>query len=281
MKKYLFLSIAALVVSALFMPATAILASLVPFGMRPEDAENYANAFSSFEGEDLYYTGLGDDHLDFGGPARSFADLSKSERIFVINLNNQLTTTETVVLFPGYTWYPGATGNNWLKDGVIKTVDSKTLSASGSPKTIAELLGFLMKNPITLHAMRFNSSEAGQVSQQMVYKELSPFKDLQSRVIDLGAYVNENTYKDKMVTVPMDVVISGDVELSIPILANSTCTITLFFGVAANNSQMLKRKYERAKATIQHIGLGNVRRLENAIKLGPKALKNFDGDDEE
>jgi hypothetical protein len=283
MKKYLFLSVAALILSALFMPVSVVaMAALVPFGMNPDDAEELASAFSSFEGESLY-TGYGDDYVDFGGPNGSFADLVNAERIFVVNIKNDLTTTENVILLPGYTWFSSASGNNWLKEGVIKTVDNQTLSASGSPKTITEFLAFIMRNPTTLHAMRFSSSNATQVSQQMILKELSPFKDLQSRVIDLGAYVNENTYKDKMVTVPLhNVVISSDVELSIPIMANSTCTITFFCGAVANASVTLKRKQEKAVSTINHIGLGNVRRLHSSIRIakqnGFKALRSFEGE---
>ncbi len=271
---------------ALFIPTFAAnYAAIMPF-----DLQDFANNnFSSFEG-DSYYTGEEDDFLDFGGPNRSFATESVEKRVFVVNINNQLTTNETVILLPGYTWYPGASGNNWLVDGSIKTVGDKTLTANGSPKTIKELLSFIMHNPTNLNAIRISSSEAAQVQQQMVYRELSPFKDLQSKIIDLGTYTDENTYRDKIVTVPTPGLIAcAEVELSIPILANSTCSITFFFGGVLSAATAMKRKREKAASTFAKVGIQKVQQLHAIKQAMPqvktiptgKLLANFEGEGEE
>lgn len=270
--------------SFLFAPVSAL---AVNAAIMPMDLQDFAeDNFSSFEGESLY-TGEGDQWLDFGGPNNSFATEHMANRVFVVNINNQLNTTENVVLFAGYTWFPGATGNNWLTDGVIKTVDTKTLSASGSPKTIKELLSFIMKNPTNLNAMRISSSDATQIQQQMVYRELSPFKDLQSRIIDLGTYTNENTYRDKIVTVPTpNMIVSSEMDLTIPIMANSTCSITFFFGGVLSQSIALKNKRSKASSTFAKVGIANVQRL-HAVKQAmpglpatPNLLRSsFEGDE--
>lgn len=264
----------------------ALHATMLPVDL--QDLQDFANNnFSSFEGD--YYTGENDEFVDFGGPNESFATEHNAGRVFVINIINQLDTTENVVLFPGYTWFPGATGNNWIIDGVIKTVNGRTLRASGSPKTIKELLSFIMKNPTNLVAMRFSSSDAAQVQQQMIYRELSPFKDLQSKIFDLGTYTNENTYRDKMVTVPTPgVIASGDVELSIPILANSTCSITFFFGAVLSQSVALKNKRSQAASTFAKFGIHNIQRLQhirkhplshNMPKMNILPKSNFEGEE--
>lgn len=285
MKKFsVILFVLAAIGSFFFAPAAVVSASIMPANLQYFANDN----FSSFEGES-YYTGEGDQWLDFGGPNTSFATEHSAGRVFLVNIKNDLTTTENVILFPGYTWYPGATGNNWLLDGAIKTVDTKTLSATGSPKTIKELLSFIMKNPTNLNAIRISSSDATQVQQQMVYKELSPFKDLQSRIIDLGTFTNENTYRDKIVTVPTPgIIASSEVELSIPIIAGSTCSITFFFGGVLSSSVAMKNKRSQAASTFAKVGIGNVQRL-HAVKQAmpglpatPSLLKsNFDGEDDE
>ena len=285
MKKFsVILFVLAAIGSFFFAPAAVVSASIMPANLQDFANDN----FSSFEGES-YYTGEGDQWLDFGGPNTSFATEHSAGRVFLVNIKNDLNTTENVILFPGYTWYPGATGNNWLIDGAIKTVDTKTLSATGSPKTIKELLSFIMKNPTNLNAIRISSSDATQVQQQMVYKELSPFKDLQSRIIDLGTFTNENTYRDKIVTVPTPgIIASNEVELSIPIIAGSTCSITFFFGGVLSASVAMKNKRSQAASTFAKVGIGNVQRL-HAVKQAMPGLpatqsllrSNFDGEDDE
>lgn len=287
MKKLSMFLILSVIGSFFFAPASAVLSNAAIM-MMPSRLQDFANQnFSSFEGES-YYTGEGDEWLDFGGPNQSFASEKSAGRVFVVNITNALSTTETVVFFPGYTWTPGASGNNFLVDGAIKTVGDKSITAAGSPKTIKELLSFIMKNPTNLAGIRISSSDATQIQQQMVYKELSPFKDLQSRIIDLGTFTNEDTYRDKMVTVPTPgIIASSEVELSIPIVANSTCSITFFFGAVLSASIALKNKRDIASSTFARVGIQNVQRL-HAIKQNmhnlpttSKILKsNFEGQPE-
>lgn len=247
--------------------------------VNPEELEQYGNSyFSSFEGEDLY-TGADDDMLDFGGKGRSFASEADAQRIFVVNITSTLNHTQKVRIFPGYTWKPGDVGviddAAILNDGTFFTDASGNLSASGSPKTIKEFLAFIMKNPTNLAGMRIGSTNTAQIQQQLTYRELSPFKDLQSRIIDLGAYTDENTYRDNMVTVPTpDLILSSDMNLDIPILANSTTTITFFCGGVLSQSVALKNKRERAASTINKMGIQTIRRFEKiAPKTNLRALK--------
>lgn len=244
----------------------------------PEELENYAeNYFSSFEGEEnSFYTGEDDDLLDFGGPNRSFATEADAQRIFVVNITSTFNTVKNVRLFPGYTWKPGDVGvidgNAIINDGVFLTDGGMQLSASGSPKTIKEFLSFIMKNPTNLAGFRVKSSDTNQVQQQLIYRELSPFKDLQSRTIDLGSYTDENTQRDGIVTVPTpNTILSSDMTLDIPIMGNSTVTITFFCGAVLSPSVALKNKREKAGKTIAQLGLGTVRQM-NKMGLPAKPI---------
>lgn len=272
--------------SLFFAPmATSMNASISPI-----DLQNFADDnFSSFEGES-YYTGEDDQWLDFGGPNQSFATEQSAGRVFVVNIINEFRENITVKLFPGYTWVPGESGENAdiIIDGIIRSdAEGRRLMSSGSPKTIKELLGFIMKNPTNLNGIRISSTSQIQIQQQLVYKELSPFKDLQSRIIDLGTFTNENTYRDKMVTVPTPgIIASSEIELSLPIIGNSTCTITFFFGGVLSASVALKNKRNMAASTFAKVGIQNIQRLHTIKRTMPNLpstqmlLKsNFEGEE--
>jgi hypothetical protein len=241
----------------------------------PGDLERFAaENFSSFEGDANFYTGEGDDMMDFGGPNRSFANETQTGRIFVINLNNALATNETVVLLPGYTWKPGDSGNNWLVDGAIKTEGQNSLVGTGSPKTIKEFLSFIMKCPTNIAAIRISSNNSTtQIEQQMTKRELSPFKDLESSIIDLGAYTNEQTYRDKMVTVPTPGLVAGpETYLDLPVIASSICTVTFFCGGVISQSSALRKKRDKAASTFSAVGLNNVRQLHAMRQANPTLM---------
>ncbi|MCX6250724.1 MAG: hypothetical protein NTX61_08230 [Bacteroidetes bacterium] len=227
-----------------------------------DDFENYEEyeGFEGFENFDGFegYTGYDDSFVDFGGFNMSFANAGDSGRIFVMTITNSDTTAAHIAyLTPGYFWVPGATVNGVVKTGAFNDTSGVAgLSGSGSPKVIEEFLGFIMHNPVAIHGIKVEGSVTAQVSQQLIIEQLSPFKVLQQGIINLGSYQNENTFRDKIVTVPTPaLIVSNQVRISISIPAGCTTTFTWLAGAILNPSHALAQKMNKAKRTISRVGV--------------------------
>ena len=300
MKKILFFSILALIAifAPHTNGATLAMAPIIGGGLSLRDLENYANGnLSSFDGydgdsyeADQYdnadggsydgyegdfegydaeyegdfegYTGAHDDFMDFGGFNKSFANAGDSGRIFVMTIVNAGAGSLNAYLCPGYTYYPGTTANGVVLDGAFNdTAGAAGLTGSGTPKAVKEFFSFLMYSPVAIGGIKIESSVATQVSQQLIIEHLSPFKTLEQHIINLGSYQNENTFRDKIVTVPTpDLVMSSNTRIILPIVAGSTCTITFLAGAILNPAHALQKKMSKAKATIARVGLPKIKR---------------------
>lgn len=231
--------------------------------------------FSGFEGDYDAYTGEGDDFLDFNGHANSFANEVSTQRVYTMVIANTTANVVTVDLFPGYK----ETDITPVVDGVLSKIDSsyaKTelagVTVSGSPAPIEDFKQFLRLVPSTLNILRVSSTNAQQTQQTLTIEELSPFKKLGTREVYLGSYASENTFKDNMVTVPLpDVIVGPETKISLPILGESTVTLTLFFGATLSTSAGLRNKKKKAVASISAVGVGKV--LKNqAVRKGLPGL---------
>jgi hypothetical protein len=260
-------------------------------GLSVADLEAFAkDELSSFDGEEYdgydevesfeedfegdYYTGENDDFVDFGGFNKSFANAGDSGRIFVVTIANTGTDSRTIYLAPGYTWIPGSTANGHLCDGATKdTAGSNTgLSCSGSPKTITDFYAFINTCPVHIGGIKIEGSVAAQVSQQLKITNLSPFKTLEEKIINLGSYQNENTFRDKIVTVPTpELILSNQVQISLVIPASCTTTVTFLAGGILNPSYALQQKVARASGTIARVGLAPLKRMAK-MKAAPKRI---------
>ena len=91
--------------------------------------------------------------------------------------------------------------------------------------------------------------------------------------------MSENAYRDNLISVPLkDVILGGETELSIDVVANSTMTITFFFGAVISQSSALKRKVNRAIRHISKVGLENARNYPGKfypMRLGDNHTKNY------
>lgn len=229
--------------------------------MTPEELEFEASQnLSSFEGSDNY-DGYGDDHLDFGGTNVSFKDRVSSDRIFTMNVENNHSADTDVVLWPGYTSEGRAAGAVVVTDGLTEIAAGKGIIGSGSPKKIANIQAFVEKNPSLVKGFKVRAkTSADQLEQQMLIRELSPFRDLESRTIPLSAYQDENTQQEKVVTVPEEVYITNQTEVSIKILTLEKVTFTWFFGAVLNDAVALQKKHRKANRNIQ-AGTAGLRRI--------------------
>jgi hypothetical protein len=257
-----------------------------PKGLTVEQLENYANGqlssfagenenfedyeefegYDEFEGFDDYedyedYVGYNDDFVDFGGFNTSFANAGDSGRLFVMTITNtDVAAAHSCYIAPGLLYTPGGNINGVVKDGAFNDVNGAAgLTGAGSPKSIDTFFAFLQHNPIHIMGFKVEGSIAAQVAQIVVVTEQSPFKDLQSKPINLGSYQNENTFRDKIVTVPTkNLILSNQVQMLIPIPAGCTTTITLLVGGILNTSYALQQKGHRAASTIARVGVNKV-----------------------
>lgn len=239
----------------------------------PAELENIAkNAnFSSFNGEavdydgdaayegEALYDGSNDDMLDFGGansPVRSFLQKqANSGRIFTMNIQNSgtLGTDKVIVLNPAYTSEGRAVGAVVVTDGAVQygaLPGDGVITSSGTPKLIQNFLDFVKYNPTQIVGFKVKAQNSSdQLEQAVIIRELSPFKDLESRTIYLSVYQDEDTFRDKVVTVPETLDFSTQSEVTLNLLKDEKVSITLFVGAILNTAVSLRTKYNKAEKT--------------------------------
>jgi hypothetical protein len=223
--------------------------------MTPEQLEELANEnFSSFEGEENFdgYDGFNDDMLDFGGAGRkTFAQSINSSRVFTYNIKNTTSDDVYVVLNPAYHGVstPDAVV---LKQGLTEIAGGLGIVGTGSPKSIDNLIAFIRNNPALLRGFKVKAkNDASSLEQILTVKEFSPFRDLESREIALSVYQDEHTYQEKVVTVPEEIYMSNQTELTILVKGGEELTITWLFDTILNNAAALKQKHQRAKSNVR------------------------------
>ena len=285
--------------------------ALIPiFGgrsMSAQELDSYARNLSNYEGEEegLYsfegedfYTGSDDDLLDFGGPVSGgFALEAQHPRTYVMNITNANLSTETVFLTPGLGWdetnitnvaydpgdpmaippvpisvktsrMPGVPhGNSFL------SVAGNTLSLATSPKEIKWFYSFIKQNPTSCCMLKISSNNStSQIEQQLVIREQSPFRDLETNPIPMSQFITPQDYKDKMVIIPTpNLVLSGQTQIELPIMASSTCTITFFLGGVLNTATAMKYKKGKAQATIAAVG--GIKNIQRAVAVKQRSMQ--------
>lgn len=273
MKKYIFpFLLIALMVATFFTPVALIGLAAFPFasGMNVSDMRAFANQnFSNYDGFEAY-TGDDDDYVDFGGPNKNF--LTSEKRIFVMTIANANASTRTAYIIPGLGYVPGRIASinqdgstkvitvNYPhgipRDAAFPDVDGGAgLSGSGSPKSIELFFTFIKNNPVHCHQIKIQSSaESTQIAQQLEVQAQSPFKTLASEVLNPDQYLDQNSYQEKKVTFPVDLVLSGDLTIKYPIMGSNTVTISFFCDALVNPAMTLTTKVAKAKTTLTSLG---------------------------
>ncbi len=241
----------------------------------PENLENldaYLDTdLSSFEGDaDMLYTGESDDFLNFNG-AQSFANEVEGARIFVVNFDvpDTITAAAKIAVLKGYedgnTALPAISGDKVLvgKDGEGKSLFAKV---SGSPSSVTGFIEYIKNVPANLVGMRVQSNKPEQLQQVMQFVEKSPFSSPESKDFFLGSFINENTYRDNIVTVPTPGIILGpETELLMNLVPGAKVSVTFFVGAVLSTSSALRKKRIKAISHINAVGLNNVRKY-HAVK---------------
>lgn len=232
--------------------------------MTPEEIMQNAAGFSNFSGFAQDYTGYGDEFIDFAGSTTGdFSVLD--ERIFKISITAAASQTGRIYLTPGLLWAPGRLTYTYadnaitavypagyVRDGAFKdTTGTYSFTGAGSPNYIEWFYAYIDRMPMTLHAMRISSGDATQIEQQIIVEPMNPFYTEQTKIFDPSAFNDENTYKDKVVTIPMTgVTIGPDIRIYTNQVANTTSVYTFFLGNALHTRKALEKKTGRAASTL-------------------------------
>lgn len=226
---------------------------------------NFDGDENSYEGysNDDNYDGFDDDMLDFDGVGRSFSNEASAGRIFTFTVTNTTTALAYFYLCGGYKNKAADTDSiantGTLTDGAFKGVDSAGAllgtaglsGSSGSQATLNQFRRFYEANPVHVTAFKIDASEVGLISGMTIdIEELSPFQgSLYRAPIRPSVFVNENTFRDKVATVPMDFDLNDQVVVRVLLpagAANNTVTFTIVCGGILNSATALKTKRQKA-----------------------------------
>jgi hypothetical protein len=192
------------------------------------------------------YDGYGDDLVDFDGVGLSFAQQVSNGRRFTVNVVNALASDEEFIMFPSYV--PSSV--NLMTDGAFLSIAGNALNANGKPKTIKNLQNFLFYNPGICLGLKITSTQAVQLEKEMTITPKHPYGDLENRTIFFADWQNENTFRDKVVTINEQFHVDNQHEIKTTIVANSTLTMTFYFGAILNTAKSLAKKNLKASNTI-------------------------------
>lgn len=231
-----------------------------------EDYDEYEMEDANFEDFENYddYVGAGDEFLDFGGNGITFAAHNQGFRTSSISISVTANNSKVTQLQLFGDLLVGAvdTDKPLIKQGTVasetvSSVDTPTITASGSPKSINQLLAWLQLQPTVLQGMQIATSQTSILSSIIERYETSPFRDMQTDPINLSVYRNEYQYQTGLLTIPNINQVIGNQNywyITIPTGTAFTMTINLYWGVSLNNSTALQNKMQRAMGNITRMG---------------------------
>ena len=216
-----------------------------------QELERQASALSNYSGDDLGYTGYGDDFLEYNGNDQSsFLDAIHKGKSFIFSITNANAATRTALFCPGLNG--AATG--LIADGAFNDVGGNAgLSATGSPGSINALNLFIRMYPTLVVGFKVTSSNLAQLEQPVTIQRESPFVIEQSRNIIPGMYASESNPNGQLITVGEGFQMDYETRISYPILGGTTVNFALVFGPSLKVSKALTSKANKAAATKQAI----------------------------
>lgn len=206
------------------------------------DGEGYEGGFPmNYEGPDSY-EGL----ENYAGINNIFAGEIDKRTIYVVSIVNVAVATRTFNLIPGpRDGAAGAFPAGTMATGAFNdTGGNAGLSGAGQPQSIEQFLYFIQNNPLKIYGFKIDSDVTAQLAQAVTIRGYSPFKSdpIHTDVVFPSTFTDENVYKDKTVTVKRAIDGNSQTRVSIPVVASSTLTLTLFIGPIYNNAKTLNKK---------------------------------------
>jgi len=216
------------------------------------DLEREANSnlsnFSGGGGAMSGYTGMGDEFLNFSGNYGSFADPIDQGKLYSIILTNANSATRTALLCPGLLYETAA---GLIVDGAFNdTQGGAGLSATGTPQAIAYFNSYIRYFPTIVAAFKVSSSNVTQFEMSITIQKQSPFKQYDTRIINIAAEANEQNPNTNLISVDQSFYMDNQTLISYPVLGSTTVSLGLFFGVSLNIAHALYQKTEKAASTL-------------------------------
>ncbi len=211
--------------------------------------------FEDFDDADDYI-GDGDEFLDFGGMALTFAAHNQGFRTASITITATSSNTAKKIQLFGDLLVGGVDPNiPMVKEGNMD--GNGYLRGAGSPKSINQLLAWLQQQPSVLQGMQLATSETTILSSIIERYETSPFRDMATDPINLSVFRNEYQYQTTLLTIPNINQVIGNQNywyINIPDGKAFTLVINLYFGASLNTSTALQNKLQRAQSNILRLG---------------------------
>lgn len=212
----------------------------------------YENA-GGYEG----YTGEGDDFLEFAGAGGFLTEVEMAEaNIFEVSITNLIASAKSLYLtyWDRYGLTIGTNGPS--QDGNMRTdtaapgfkatdgVESFLAQSLTPNVSIEDFIAWVQQNPTRLIGMKIEATtSATQLSQPLVMKKFSPFRQLAETVIRPSTKQNENTFRDKIATIPTPgTQLDGQTQTLYTLNASETVVITFFMGATLNTAKALDNK---------------------------------------
>lgn len=213
------------------------------------------DGYDDFDGDDstLDFIGKGFASNNRAGIHASFANEIAEGRHYRMRITNANATTQQIILCPSYInlLFGTPLPNGVIKEGAFLSVAGLNLTGAGDPTPISNFLNFIHIVPTRCIGFKVTSTDALQIEESFKIKQMSPFRGLEDRSIVLANYQDENTFRDKVVTVSENFQFDDQTEIRMNIVGNSTMTLTFYCGAMLNNSRGLFQKAQKAQSYIQ------------------------------
>lgn len=217
----------------------------IPVNSKDINAALAANA----DGTQESYVGLGDDMLDFGH-AQSFIDEGDSMKQMSIKLVNA-TASDQKIQFSNL--LANLSNHNVVKEGVIASTGFgetlKEFTGAGDPCSIDKLIAYLKYVPMRVRQIKIDVSAEAQLTNPLKLVKSNLFSNDDTRQIVPSNYQDQKTTNTKTVTVDVDFILGVRHTLAYTVAAETTVTMTFFFGAALDLDNALEAKYNRCVRT--------------------------------
>ena len=176
------------------------------------------------------------------GDAGSFANEKAliTKRIFGFTVTNTNAAAQKVILTPSYS---PSNANRVIRTGHIPYnggAEADLNANSVNDKTIEEILSFIAKHPTRIQNLQIESTDASQLSQQLVIQQKSIFSTPESEQLTLASFKSPNFLNDKMVIVSKsNFQLDIDTEISVIIPPGASTTFTFYAGGVFNEAELL------------------------------------------
>lgn len=234
-----------------------------------DDLSNYDGYENDYENDyEDDYDGSGDDFVDFDGTASdvaSFRQEAKNGRMYQMTVTNntpkegQPLKKASFYLVPGFKNFDasGHRPNGVAREGTFVSIEGENITGKGAQDTIDNFQRFVYSNPSRITGFRLSATGPNNIGPQQLedmrinIEEQSIFRPLGSREIIPAMYLNENTFRNNLVTVPEEMQLDNQTGVLVTLEPGASLTITFLFGATVNTAVALNRKAKRAKKNLR------------------------------